>query len=161
MSSQSLTEPGTGPEAAPVPTGHGEAGAGLQALCVVARLHHIAADPAHVAHQMGWPPSHQPTPQDLLLAARHLGLKAKLTRSTADRLGVAPLPALALMKDGLVVVLAQSDGQRVLMQDPSGQLQGGRPVIEPLDVFVSQWTGQLILVTSRAGLAGQLAELVF
>ncbi|WP_369820731.1 type I secretion system permease/ATPase [Rhizobacter sp. Root1221] len=161
MSSQSLTEPGTGPEAAPVPAGHGEAGAGLQALCVVARLHHIAADPAHVAHQMGWPPSHQPTPQDLLLAARHLGLKAKLSRTSADRLGLAPLPALALMKDGLVVVLAQSDGQRVLMQDPSGQLQGGRPVIEPLDVFVSQWTGQLILVTSRASLAGTLAKFDF
>jgi subfamily B ATP-binding cassette protein HlyB/CyaB len=58
-------------------------------------------------------------------------------------------------------VLAQCDGQRVLFQDPSGELQGGRPVIEPLDVFVAQWTGELILITSRASLAGELAKFDF
>ena len=128
----------------------------LQSLCVIARLHHIAAEPAHLAHQLGWPPSHTPSTDDLLLAAKHLGLKAKLSRSPIDRLNLAPLPALALMNDGRVVVLAQCDGQRVLMQEP-----GGRPVIEPLAVFETQWSGQLILVTSRASLAGSLATFDF
>jgi ATP-binding cassette, subfamily B, bacterial HlyB/CyaB len=50
----------------------------LTALCLIARLHHIAADPAHLAHQLGWSASHQPTHADLLLAAKHIGLKAKL-----------------------------------------------------------------------------------
>lgn len=72
----------------------------LQSLCVIARLHHIAAEPAHVAHQLGWPPSHHPSTEDLLLAAKHLALKAKLSRSPIDRLNLAPLPALALMSDG-------------------------------------------------------------
>ncbi|HZE91683.1 MAG TPA: type I secretion system permease/ATPase [Rhizobacter sp.] len=133
----------------------------LPALCLIARLHHMAADPAHLAHQLGWSPSHLPTASDLLLAAKHIGLKAKLSRSPIDRLNLAPLPALALLRDGHVVVLAQCDGQRVLFQDPSGALQGGRPVIEPLSVFEAQWTGELILVTSRASLAGALAKFDF
>ena len=128
----------------------------LQSLCVIARLHHIAAEPAHLAHQLGWPPSHTPSTDDLLLAAKHLGLKAKLSRSPVDRLNLAPLPALALMNDGRVVVLAQCDGQRVLMQEP-----GGRPIIEPTSVFETHWSGQLILVTSRASLAGALATFDF
>jgi ATP-binding cassette, subfamily B, bacterial HlyB/CyaB len=60
-----------------------------------------------------------------------------------------------------VVVLAQCDGQRVLFQDPGRSSQGGRPVIEPLAVFEAQWTGQLILITSRAALAGALAKFDF
>ena len=111
----------------------------LAALCLIARLHHIAADPAHLAHQLGWTESHRPGTEDLLLAAKHLGLKAKLSRTTPERLALAPLPALALLADesgqSRVVVLAQCDGKRVLFQDPSGAIQGGRPVIEPLNVF--------------------------
>jgi len=137
----------------------------LAALCLIARLHQIAADPAHLAHQLGWTPSHKPSLTDLLLAAKHIGLKAKFSRTTADRLPLSPLPALAVLRDETgterSVVLAQCDGQRVLFQDPSGAVQGGRPVIEPLSVFASQWTGDLILITSRASLAGELAKFDF
>jgi ATP-binding cassette, subfamily B, bacterial HlyB/CyaB len=137
----------------------------LAALCLIARLHHIAADPAHLAHQLGWPLSRQPTTSDLLLAAKHIGLKAKLSSTTLDRLTLTALPALALMKNDAgpnrIVVLAQCDGQRVLFQDPSGSIQGGRPVIEPLSTFGAQWTGELILITSRASLAGDLAKFDF
>lgn len=133
----------------------------LVALCLIARLHHVAADPQHLAHQLGWSPTHQVSPTDLLLAAKHLGLKAKRSRLPVDRLNLAPLPALAVLNSGQVVVLAQCDGQRVLFQDPSGAVQGGRPVIEPVSVFASQWSGELILVTSRASLAGELAKFDF
>jgi subfamily B ATP-binding cassette protein HlyB/CyaB len=137
----------------------------LSALCLIARLHHVAADPAHLAHQLGWAKNHAPNTDDLLLAAKHLGLKAKLSRTTAERLTLAPLPALALLKDeagqSRVVVLAQCDGQRVLFQDPSGAIQGGRLVIEPMSVFQAQWTGELILIASRASLAGSLAKFDF
>ena len=144
------------------------ASAALSALCLIARLHHIAADPQHLAHQLAWPPSHKPSINDLLLAARHLGLKAKRVRTTADRLALSPLPALALLNDAArdpgatkVVVLAQCDGQRVLFQDPGGAAHASRPVIEPLEVFAQQWTGELILITSRASVAGELARFDF
>jgi subfamily B ATP-binding cassette protein HlyB/CyaB len=138
----------------------------LKALCLIARLHRIPAQPEQLAHQLGWPPSHRPSLDDLLLAARHLGLKAKRTRSSTERLTLAALPALAVLRspDGeapRVVVLAQCDGQRVLLQDPAGQLQGGRPVIEPLAAFAEQWSGELIVIASRASLAGELARFDF
>ena len=137
----------------------------LIALCMIARLHHQAADPVHLAHQLGWTPSHEPSVDDLLLAAKRLGLKAKRSCPTLERLSLSPLPALALLKseDGKprVVVLAQCDGQRVLFQDPSGVIHGGRPVIEPVSEFERQWSGELILITSRASLAGALAKFDF
>ncbi len=127
-------ESASAPAAAEPPAANAAA-APLAALCVIARLHQIAADPAHLAHQLGWPASHQVGAADLLLAAKHIGLKAKLTRSAAERLNLSPLPALALLKTdaGAVhaVVLAQCDGQRVLFQDPSGAIQGGRPSSNP------------------------------
>jgi hypothetical protein len=148
-----------------VPPGAGPLPLALRALCLIARLHHVAAEPAHLAHQLGWPPTHVPSTQDLLLAARQLGLKAKLSRSSVDRLTLVALPALALVADDAggqrVIVLAQCDGQRVLFQDPSEAIQGGRPVIEPLAAFVARWKGELILVASRASLAGTLARFDF
>ena len=109
-----------------------------------------------LAHQLGWPPSHQPSGDDLLLAAKHIGLQAKRVRTSIERLGLTPLPALAVLSpiggetSPRIVVLAQCDGQRVLFQDPAGSSQGGRPTIEPVGVFAAQWTGELILITSRA-----------
>ncbi|WP_200946868.1 cysteine peptidase family C39 domain-containing protein [Methylibium sp. Root1272] len=135
--------------------------AGLAALCLLARLHRIAAEPAAVMHQLGRTSSEPWSTDDLLLAARHLGLKGKLSRPSVERLSLTPLPALALLRDGRTVVLAQCDGQRVLLQDPSEQIQGGRPVIEPIAVFTEQWTGELLLVTSRASVAGELAKFDF
>ena len=64
----------------------------LAGLCLIARLHHIAAEPGHLAHQLGWPPSHQPDTDGLLLAAGQLGLKARLSRTSVERLALTPLP---------------------------------------------------------------------
>ncbi len=131
----------------------------------MARLHHVAADPAQLCHALGWAPNHAPNSQDFLLAAKHLGLKATLTRSSPERLALTPLPALALIRDEQgdvrTVVLAQCDGQRVLFQDPTGAIHGGRPVIQPFEAFKAVWTGKLILITSRASLAGELARFDF
>jgi subfamily B ATP-binding cassette protein HlyB/CyaB len=92
-----------------------------------------------------------------------LGLKAKSSRTTPERLSLTPLPALAVLRneDGSerFVVLAQCDAQRVLLQDPAAE--ASRPFIEPLDVFAAHWTGELILITSRASLAGELAKFDF
>lgn len=137
----------------------------LGALCAIARLHHVAADPATLAHQLGLASSAQLEISDLLHAAKHLGLKAKRSSTTAERLQLTPLPALAIMRtedESLrVVILAQCDGQRVLLQDPAAGGGHARPTIEPLEVFASQWTGDLVLITSRASLAGELAKFDF
>ena len=154
----------------------------LAALCVIARFHQVAADPQALAHQLGLPASAQPDVQDLLRAARYLGLQAKCVRSTVDRLALTPLPALAVMRSGSdgaadaqphVVVLAQCDGKRVLVTGLRGVGEQGiapggaglareaAPTIEPIDAFAARWTGELILITSRASLAGELARFDF
>ncbi|WP_354441181.1 type I secretion system permease/ATPase [Ottowia thiooxydans] len=135
------------------------------ALCSLARLHQTAVDPATLAHQMGLQPGEAASQEDLLRAAKHLGLKAKLSRSSVQRLSLSPLPALAILrsKDGgtRVVVLAQCDTQRVLIQDPAASGSASRPVVQTLDAFAQAWTGELILMTSRASLTGQLAKFDF
>jgi len=136
---------------------------GLAALCAIARLHQVSADPSTLAHQLGLQPSQPVTVSDLLRGAKELGLKGKLTVSSAERLPLTPLPALALLRrdDGAAhpVVLAQCDGQRVLVQDLA--TVPSRPMIEPLGAFVAQWTGELLLVTSRASLAAELLKFDF
>ena len=143
------------PRTAPAPAGHDP----LQALCLIARLHQVAAEPSALRHAIGKTTSEPLDTPALLLAARHLGLKAKHSASSASRLSLVPLPALARLADDRWVVLAQCDGQRVLIQDAAAA--GSRPTIEPLEVFAGQWTGELILVASRASLAGDLARFDF
>jgi len=166
-------EPNTASQPEPANATAAGADAALTAITLLARLHHVAAEPAALRHTLGLGVSDSLTRDEqrttLLLAAKHLGLKAKSTRSTVERLALLPLPALAIMNDGRVVVLAQCDGQRVLFMDPSSAseaeagapAQAARPTIEPVAEFASQWNGEVILVTSRASLAGALAKFDF
>jgi ATP-binding cassette, subfamily B, bacterial HlyB/CyaB len=134
----------------------------LQALCLVARLHQVAAEPAALKHQLGLGASSPVSLQDMLRAARLLGLRPKHVRTALDRLPLTPLPALALMKGGAVAVLAQCDGQRVLLQRFGNEGEPPTPpLIEPIEQFAEQWTGELVLIASRASLAGDLRRFDF
>lgn len=145
---------------------------GLPGLCALARFHQIAADPQTLAHQLGWSSQQVGSPADLLVAALHLGLKAKWVQVKAERLAATPLPALAWLGPqvtGRAVVLAQTDGQKLLVQDfeAGPDLTGGgsvasRPqVLSLADFQQSGWSGQLMLVTSRASLMGAMAKFDF
>jgi subfamily B ATP-binding cassette protein HlyB/CyaB len=144
------------PESARAPTMLGA----LQAFAVLARLHHVACDATVLLHQLGKSPDDTIHLDDLLLVAKQQGLKAKRSITSADRLTHTPLPALAVMRDGSVALLAQCDGQRLLLQR-FDQNAEQRPLIEPVAAFSEQWTGELVLVTSRASLAGELAKFDF
>ncbi len=83
--------------------------AALAALCAVARVHQVATDPATLAHQLGLTLSSIVTTEALLRAARQLGLKARLSRTTPERLVLTPLPALTQLRDpdGMVRTVTQ------------------------------------------------------
>lgn len=136
----------------------------LHALCAIAQIHCIAADPVTLAHQLGCNPDEDADATMLLRAAQHLGLKAKRSSPSIERLATTPLPALAQMRsdEGRMrwVILAQCNGQRVLLHDP-GSAQAAPAAIVPLEDFARQWSGELILLTSRASLAGALAKFDF
>lgn len=142
----------------------GTAATALAALCTLARYHEIAADPETLAYQLGLAPHDVVDISLQIRAAKQLGMQAKLCRIAPQRLPATPLPALAVLKAeaqgcARVVILAQCDARNVLLQDPASVM--GRPVVEPLTVFLQQWSGDLILLTTRARLTGELAKFDF
>lgn len=138
--------------------------AGLACLVLVARLHGVAIDTGELAHRFCLDgPSDEAT---VLRAARHAGLKAKSDSFRLGALADLALPAIAVGTDGRFFVLARlehdagsspEDIARVLIHDPSA----ARPEILPVAEFEARWAGRLILVTSRASLAAELARFDF
>jgi ATP-binding cassette, subfamily B, bacterial HlyB/CyaB len=139
---------------------------GLHCLSLLGRIHGIAADPAQLAHQHV-PAGGRAGVPELLLAAKSLGLRAKAATLTPERLAATPLPAIAQDRQGGFFVLAgiqptsPSDAGpgagRVLIHDPVLE----RPQVITQDELVQRWSGTLILVTSRASLAAELARFDF
>jgi subfamily B ATP-binding cassette protein HlyB/CyaB len=120
---------------------------GVACLALLARFYGIAVDPEQLRHQFA--ESGKPFGEvELLLAAKHLGLKAGTIDTDWSQLASTPLPAIAFHKDGRYVVVARADADKVLIQDPDEQ----RPLLLPRDLFEQAWSGRLILVTKRANL---------
>ena len=134
-----------------------DADPGLAGLILIAQFHNITADAASIRHQAGRPGEALLTTTDLLLAAKALGLKARLVRLRSERLERTPLPCLALHDDGRHVVLARVDAAKALIFDPAT----GQNQILTREQLHTRWGGQAILFTSRASLAGELARFDF
>lgn len=137
---------------------------GVACLVLMARLHGVAADPDQLAHEFAPPGGVLATP-DLLLAAKKLDLKAKAVRTDVTRLDNTPLPAIAVGRDAdgqpeyfiLARVDSNEHGTQVLIQSPAA----GRPQTLSLAQLQQRWDGELVLVASRASLAGELAKFDF
>ncbi|MCC7183408.1 MAG: type I secretion system permease/ATPase [Rhodocyclaceae bacterium] len=128
---------------------------GLACLVMLARFHGVAAEPAQLAHEFG--EDRLFGLAEILLAAKRLGLKAKLVKADASRLATTPLPALALDCKGGFFILAGAKETQVLVHDPAA----ARPQMMTREELVARWTGELVLFTSRASLAGELAKFDF
>lgn len=94
---------------------------GLVCLVMLARFHQVAVEPAQLAHEFGQA-GVALGPQELLLAAKKLGLKARSVLSSIDRINKTPLPAIAAELDGGFFILAKAEGGNVLIQSPREQL---------------------------------------
>lgn len=129
---------------------------GLSGLALIAQFHGIAADAAHLQHKFGVGQGAL-SEQALLLAAKHLGLKAKVSEVAADRLAKASLPALAWQRDGAHFIVAKVSETQVLVQD----LQQNRPRVLSLGEFAARYDGRLLLATSRANVLSELAKFDF
>jgi ATP-binding cassette, subfamily B, bacterial HlyB/CyaB len=130
---------------------------GLASLVIIARLHTIAADPQQIRHQSGHSTQHPFNEEDIVLAGRALGLKCKASTLTCSRLIKTPLPCLAFDREGKHFVLARADHERVLIHDPLVD----RPSLISIEELQSRWTGRVILFTSRASIASELAHFDF
>lgn len=125
----------------------------------MARFHGLSVDPDHLRHEFsGGAPFGV---ADILLAAKKLEVRAKSVTVTMSRLATTPLPAIARARsdDGVArfFILARIEDGRVLIQDPLV----GRPEALDLDEFERRWAGELILIASKASIAGELAKFDF
>ena len=128
----------------------------LAGLVLLARYHGLVADPQQLAHQYGRN-GESFDEQTLLLAARHLGLKARVITQTAARLDKITLPALALQPDGMHFVIAKVGDDSILTHDLILQ----RPQVMPRVEFEQRYAGRLLVATSRASVLGELAKFDF
>jgi subfamily B ATP-binding cassette protein HlyB/CyaB len=120
---------------------------GLIAFATVLAMHRIAINPAQLRHDLG----HESpvNGNDLLrIAKRENGVRAKSVIGSWGGLVSLPLPALANGTDGWFVI-GRASHEDVLIQRP------GRPV-EKLsrDALDAIWSGELLLITTREGVAG-------
>jgi len=136
---------------------------GLACLSMVARFHQVAADRSQLAHHYG---SHDKTwgDQEIIIAARHLKLKAKSLIVKPEKLEKLAFPAIGKTKDGAYFIMARiSEGvvveeaqdrkkaeQQVLIQHPDHK----SPTILTYAEFIELWSGDVILVTKRSVLPG-------
>lgn len=129
---------------------------GLISLLMMARFHNIAVSPEQLVHEFALPG--KPFGKaEILLAAKKVGLKAKLIKSRCERLIFSPLPAIAVDKNGNFFIIAKIDKQQVLIHDPLNQ----RPQIKSFAEIQDRWAGELILIRSQASLANELSKFDF
>ncbi|WP_175697764.1 type I secretion system permease/ATPase [Burkholderia ambifaria] len=129
---------------------------GLTALVTIAQYHGIAANAEQLRHAAA-ARSDQLEVNDLELAARSLGLKVRRVRVVRERLAETPKPALMLDEAGRHFVLAACDAEKALIVEAGAQQT---ELVSPADVM-ERTDGQLLLMTSRASLAGALAHFDF
>ncbi len=123
---------------------------GLRALCGIAAYYRIGADPVQLARELALG-ARQADEADLIRAAMHIGLKARLVvKVTAARLATLPTPAIVRVNGALMVV-----GGR----NPSGLFR----LVDPISHAVQEVTleylardigGQALLIARRIGGAG-------
>ena len=133
---------------------------GFWALLVMAQFHNIATDEASLRHQFGM---NEFGRQTILLAADFLGMRARFVKQAPERLQNAPLPAVAQHRDGRFFVVARTippndnaNALRVLIQHA-----GEQPSVLTLAEFLECCKGELLLFTSKASFAGNLAKFDF
>lgn len=144
------------PQANPIPSSgaSNQLDTGLVCLLILARFHDLPADGAQLRHQFAQS-GQALSDTELLRAAKHLGLKAGVVRTTWSKLHGMPLPAMAKRTDGRHVVLAKVDGEKVLVQDPIE----ARPLVLAREQFEAMWTQEVVLCTKRANI--RLQDLKF
>ncbi len=118
---------------------------GLICFLIIARFHDLPADGSQLRHQFAQS-GRLFSDAELLRAAKHLGLKAGLLKTTWNKLQGTPLPAMAKRADGRYVVLAKVEGEKVLVQDPVE----ARPLVFSREQFEATWSGDLLLFIKRA-----------
>ncbi|MFA6499360.1 MAG: type I secretion system permease/ATPase [Desulfurivibrionaceae bacterium] len=134
---------------------------GLLSLLMMARHHGIAADEAQLRHEFGQMPF---TTDTILLAAKRLGMTAKVVEQEEDRLDRAPLPAIAIDKQGnyfIAVKFGYEGGDKTRPKIITQQPGNPTPQVLNLPEFMELWSGKFIFCTSKATYLKDLTKFDF
>lgn len=128
---------------------------------MIARYHGIAADEVKLSHEFG----HKPfSPATVLLAAKHLGMTAKLVDQDPDRLDRTPMPAIAIDKQGnffIAIKFGYEQGDKTKPKIATQRPDSAETVLMDLPAFLEMWSGQFIFCTSKANYLRDLAKFDF
>lgn len=134
---------------------------GLSCLIMLLKFLGKAAEPEQIRHQRGKGDVSFEI-EDILLACKQVEVKARAKKADWKKLSKMPLPAIGRDKDGLFFIIAKiasndnkgieegDEGEKVLIQSPLGE----KPEILSKEKFLEMWSGDVILMTTRAMLAG-------
>ena len=124
---------------------------GLLCLTIIARLHHLPADPKQLLHEFG--DIDKPfDSSDIQRAAKRLGLKSRSFRSDWTTLATAHFPCIAEIAPHQFVLIGGLKDDEILIRDQLLEALASMSRAQ----FECQWSGEVILVTRRAGLAASL-----
>ncbi|GFK93489.1 Toxin RTX-I translocation ATP-binding protein [Fundidesulfovibrio magnetotacticus] len=122
---------------------------GLRALALAAARHGLELSPESLARAHALE-EREPTPEELAALAREEGLKAQARTCAPEELsGLAEaLPALVVLREGAVAVLAGIDPERgAVLLDP--RRQPPRQDTLPMTDFLARWDGRVVLLKRR------------
>ena len=117
---------------------------GLAALLLLVRFHGIDTDHAEIRRRFG----DKIGVPEMLRCGRKFGLKARADRSNWRRLIKAPLPCIAVLRDGRCLLLVEARKNEVLALNPSSP----RTIAMSRAEFEAIWDGRIILMARRTGL---------
>lgn len=117
---------------------------GLRALCIVAGHHQLSADPQQLAQALGFEGKNIGE-NEVLLAAKELGLTAKPADVDWQQLANITFPAIAELRDGVFVVILRMEKDRAVVFDS----RQPRPWMLNQQELEEIWQGRLILIKTR------------
>jgi subfamily B ATP-binding cassette protein HlyB/CyaB len=120
---------------------------GLLALVAVAQFHQRPCNPAELAQRVGVY-GDSITPAQLILAAREIGLKARMGELLWHDLPRQNFPLMAELRDGGYLILARIEHDRLMVLDP----QRGQLVLDQA-TYSAAATGRVLFVKPRLKLA--------
>lgn len=118
---------------------------GLYCFVTVAHFHGLPADPQQISHALAIDPRDGMSEGDILRAARSLNLKARAANVKFSQLQKLPTPLIVGLKKETFAVLAQIQGDKLLMLMPDGT----PPKVLTAKEFQKKWTGRVLLCTQR------------
>jgi subfamily B ATP-binding cassette protein HlyB/CyaB len=125
----------------------------LMSFLLLARFLGVAAEPGQIAHERGRG-SAPFTLEDLVRAAKGIGVVARIRPVAVAKLDALPLPVILQLHDNDALILlkisAEADGVRALVQRPGA----AAPEVLTEEQLASAFAGRVLLMTTRERMAG-------